>query len=60
MTTTTLDEFVRQIPDKLEAIVKRELVSAKCGEFSVERTFSGIQMSSAFARVVVERLRAVQ
>jgi hypothetical protein len=60
MSTATLDHFIREIPDKLDAILKREIVSARCGEYTIERTMSGVQMSSAFARVVLERLRASQ
>lgn len=56
MSTATLDSFIREIPSKLEAILRREIVSAKCGEYTVERTMSGILMSSPFARVVAERL----
>jgi hypothetical protein len=60
MSTATLDGFIRDIPDKLDAILKREIVSAKCGEYTIERTMSGILMSSAFARIVSERLRTDQ
>ena len=47
--TDTLKHFIAEIPDKLEAILSREIVSSKCGEYTIERTMRGVLMSSAFA-----------
>lgn len=58
--TDTLKHFIAEIPATLEAILNRQIVRSKCGEYTIERTMRGVLMSSAFARVVAERLRHQQ